>query len=348
MALVNDKQEILWKEIEQTIGPCAGFSPVKIAAIILNARAMAQLANHFHIIGDAFMQTLCLKRLSHLLKVGNLHGQVVLNLAYGLLLRLLAGHEKIGGINLILFVERNTGKRQWINLFNTLNLIAPIDNAKQIVAIGKRYVHGVSLHSDLASVQRNIVAHIKSVKQAAEQLVAVHRHAHFQVDYVLVKGRGVSHSVDAGHAAHHNYVPATAQEGAGGGKPQLVNLVIDGKVFLNVSVRCGDIGFGLVIVVITDIILHGVVGEELFHLAIELRRKRLVVAQNQCGTLATGNHIGNGKGLSASRHTQKGLRKQAVLKPPHQLVYGFGLVSRRLVGRCKFKFLQSKGIILFS
>ena len=61
----------------------------------------------------------------------------------------------------------------------------------------------------------------------------------------------------------------------------LVDLVVDGGVLLDVGVGRGDVGLGLVVVVVGDEVLDGVVGEELLELAVELGRQGLVVGEDQ-------------------------------------------------------------------
>jgi hypothetical protein len=57
---------------------------------------------------------------------------------------------------------------------------------------------------------------------------------------------------------------------------QLVDLVIDRRVLLDVGVGRGDVGFGLVVVVVGDEVLDGVLGKELLELGVELGRQGLV------------------------------------------------------------------------
>ena len=59
--------------------------------------------------------------------------------------------------------------------------------------------------------------------------------------------------------------------------PELVYLVVDGRVLGNVGVRRWDIGFGLIIIIIGHKILYCILREHLLEFSVELRRKRLVV-----------------------------------------------------------------------
>ena len=55
MTFINYNQEIIRKEIKQTIGAGTCRTPVKIAGIVLNPRTMSEFTNHFHIIGYPFI-----------------------------------------------------------------------------------------------------------------------------------------------------------------------------------------------------------------------------------------------------------------------------------------------------
>jgi hypothetical protein len=66
-------------------------------------------------------------------------------------------------------------------------------------------------------------------------------------------------------------------------------------VLFNVRVGDGDVRLRLVVVVVADEIFHGIVGEELPELAVELGRQRLVVRQHQHGPFELRNGVGDGE-----------------------------------------------------
>ena len=55
-----------------------------------------------------------------------------------------------------------------------------------------------------------------------------------------------------------------------------VDLVVDERVLLDVGVRLGDVGLGLVVVVVGDEVLDRVLREERLELAVQLGGQRLV------------------------------------------------------------------------
>ena len=107
---------------------------------------------------------------------------------------------------------------------------------------------------------------------------------------------------------------------------QTVDLIVDGAVLFNVGIGTGDVGFGLVVIVVGNKILHRIVREERAELGAELGRQRLIMGQHQRGAVAPGDHVGHGKGLAG--HTQQGLAAVAPLNALYQLLNGLGLVTR--------------------
>jgi hypothetical protein len=93
---------------------------------------------------------------------------------------------------------------------------------------------------------------------------------------------GRAQAVDARHAGHDDHV-AAADQGAGGGQAQAVDLVVDRGVLLDVDVALGDVRFGLVVVVVADEVVDGVVGEELLELGVELGGQVLLCDMTSVG-----------------------------------------------------------------
>ncbi len=75
-------------------------------------------------------------------------------------------------------------------------------------------------------------------------------------------------------------------------------MIVDGGILLDEGIGGRHIGFGLVVVVVRDEILHRIVGKELLHLAIELGGKGLVRGQNHGRAIEGGDDVGHGEGLA--------------------------------------------------
>ena len=121
---------------------------------------------------------------------------------------------------------------------------------------------------------------ILDVHQAQQQLLAVDGLALDQADHHALVIAGRTQAVDARDAGDDDDVLA-ADQGAGGGQAQAVDVLVDERVLLDVDVALRDVGFGLVVVVIADEVVDGVAREEAAELLVELGRQRLVVGQDQ-------------------------------------------------------------------
>jgi hypothetical protein len=141
-----------------------------------------------------------------------------------------------------------------------------------------------------------------------------------------VVGLGGAQAVDAGHRGHDDDVLAV-EEGPGGGVAQAVNGVVDGGVLFNIEIRLGDVGLGLVVVVIADEILHRVIGKELLELAVELGRQGLVGGQHQRRQIHPGNDVGYGEGLTGAGDAQEDLVGLTLAEPVSQGPDSRGLVA---------------------
>ena len=198
VALVDDHQVILREKVEQAVGTSTGFASVKVARVVLDTRAVAQLAQHLHIIGDTFVEALGLKGLAYLAEVLDLTGEVVLNLIDGLQRALLAGHEEVGGVYLVAVVAVHAHAAHGVYLLDGVDLVVPELYAQCIVGVGEVDVHGVALDAEVAAPGVEVVAHVEAVHQAAQQHVAVELHAHVHLDHAVVELGRVAHTVYTG------------------------------------------------------------------------------------------------------------------------------------------------------
>ena len=57
---------------------------------------------------------------------------------------------------------------------------------------------------------------------------------------------------------------------------QFINIVVDRGIFFDIGVRGRYVGFWLIVIVVTDKILHGIVGKKLSKFAVELSCKGLI------------------------------------------------------------------------
>ena len=151
--------------------------------------------------------------------------------------------------------------------------------------------------------------------------------AHEEQHPVVRLGR--AEAVDAGDGGHDDHVPPL-EEAAGRGEAHPVDLVVDGRFLLDVGVGLGDVGLGLVVVVVGDEVLDRVLGEEGLELLVELGGQGLVVGEDERRPVHPGEHGSDGEGLAAARDPEQDLVLVPPQEPRRQLVDGPRLVAAGL------------------
>ena len=121
-------------------------------------------------------------------------------------------------------------------------------------------------------------------------------------------------AVDARDRRDDDDVPPREQRG-GGRVAQPVDVVVEGRVLLDVEVGLGHVGLGLVVVVVGDEVLDGVVGEELPELVAELRGERLVVRDHERRALHLLDDPGHRRRLAGAGRAEQGLVAVARRRP---------------------------------
>ena len=108
---------------------------------------------------------------------------------------------------------------------------------------------------------------------------------------------------------------------------QLVDIVVDGRILLDIGIRSGHIGFRLVVVVIADEILHGIVREKLAEFVVQLGGQRLVGRQYQRGAPACGDDIGHAEGLAGTGDAKQHLGRHTGADIGDKPVNGLRLIA---------------------
>jgi hypothetical protein len=136
------------------------------------------------------------------------------------------------------------------------------------------------------------------------------------------------------------------QQRLGRRQPHLLDVLVDRAVLVDEGVRRGDVGLGLVVVVVADEVLDRVVREEGLELAVQLRRQGLVGRHHQGRLLHVLDDVGDGVGLARAGHAQQRLLRQAVLEAGGQPRDRLRLVARRREGRNQPEAVLADGSIV--
>ena len=147
----------------------------------------------------------------------------------------------------------------------------------------------------------HVVPVILDLDQLRHHFIPVLDHARAQGDHHVLIVHRVSQTVDTGYTGNDDDIAAFGQR-HGGGETELVDLIVDGGVLGDVGIRGGDVGFGLVVVIVGDKVFNRIVREELFEFTIQLRCECLIMGNDQCRLVQLRYHICHRKCLSRSRN----------------------------------------------
>ena len=146
----------------------------------------------------------------------------------------------------------------------------------------------------------------------------------------LEDGRAVvdrrADAVDAAHRRDDDHVAALEQR-VRRGVPQPVDLVVAGRVLLDVRVAPGQVRLGLVVVEVADEVLDRVVREEVAELRVQLRGEGLVVGEDERRPLGGLDDLGDRQRLAGPGRAEQDLVVEALREAVGQALDRLGLVA---------------------
>ena len=226
----------------------------------------------------------------------------------------------------------NNLPRQHIKLQNPVHFITKqLDAHRPVVIACRENLDDIPPHPEIASLQHQIISLILHSDQPPENGIPVRFLPLVQGQHHLMIAFRGAETINTGHTGNHNHIPPL-KEGAGGRVPQLINLIIDGRILLNICIRGGNIRLRLVIIIIADKITYIIIGKKSLELAGQLCRQRLVVGNDQGRPLYLLNQLGDGKGLARAGSSQQHLGLLPILNACRQIRHCLWLVPHRLKG----------------
>ena len=209
-----------------------------------------------------------------------------------------------------------------------LDLVAEQLDPVADLLVGRPELDDVPPHPELAPLERDVVAVVLDIHELQQHLVAVDDVAQPEPHHHLAVVFRRAQAVDARDARHHDHVLA-ADQGAGAGEPQPLDLVVDRGILLDVDVALGDVGLGLIVVVVADEVADRVVREEVLELGVELRGERLVVRHHQRRPTVLGDDVGHGERLARASDAHQGLMGLTPAQAVHQALDRLRLIAGR-------------------
>ena len=326
MGLVDDRQEVVGEVVEQTLRRLAGGAAGERTRVVLDAVAVAELAHHLDVVLRALADALRLDVLLALLEEEKPLLQLLRDPLVGGLHLLLRHHELLGG--------RDDGGRHGDaglevghgELADGVDLVAEELHADAVRRVGGEDVHHVPAHAERAGGVVEVVAHVLRGDEPVHEAAASAALALLEADCQIAVLRRFAETVDAAHGGDHNHV-ATRDERVRGGEAVALDLLVDRGVLLDVGVGLGDVRLGLVVVVVGDEVLNGVFGEELAQLGEQLGGERLVVREDERGTVPARNDVRHRERLAAAGHALEHEPVLALFKPLHDCIDRLRLVA---------------------
>ena len=312
VGLVDEADEVVREVVDQAVRPRAGRARVEDPRVVLDPRAEADLAQHLHVVLGALAQAVRLEQLALLLE----HRAALVELAPDLGHRLLEPalldvvvRGRPDGDVLEVVADQLAGQR--VEVLQALDLVAEQHRPERRLLVGGEDLQRVPAHAERAAPERLVVAVVLQRDELAQQLVAVDVAALDQHLAVRVVGLGRAEAEDARDRGDDHDVAAREQRRRRG-VAQPVDLLVDRRVLLDVEVARGDVGLGLVVVVVGDEVLDRVAREVGPELVAELRGERLVVRDHErrpLQALDRGRHRHRlaGAGGAEQRHPARAL-----------------------------------------
>ena len=125
--------------------------------------------------------------------------------------------------------------RQRINLGDALHLVAEELHAQDRLLAGGLHLERVAAHTELGATEGGVVALVLQVDEVAQDGIAaiLPRLAHLEDGGAVIDRR--AEAVDARDRGDDDRV-ATLEERLGGCVPELINLIIAARVFLDIGI----------------------------------------------------------------------------------------------------------------
>ena len=202
--------------------------------------------------------------------------------------------------------------RERVEVGDLLDLVAEQRDPVRRLRRGRLHLDHVALDPKAAAAEQGVVADVLRVDQLPQQLVAVVLLPHGEVDEPRLVLLRRAEAVDARDGRDDDRV-AARQERRGGGVAEAVDVVVPGRVLLDVEVGLRHVRLRLVVVVVGDEVLDGVLREELAELVAELRGERLVVRDHERRPLQLLDDPRHRRRLAGARGAEQGL--EAVARP---------------------------------
>ena len=132
----------------------------------------------------------------------------------------------------------------------------------QLGMLSWKHIDGVAPNTKFAATEVLVVALVLHAYELRDHIALADLVARAQSHDHAVIAFGFANAVNGRDSGHDDHITALHQT-LGARQTHLLNVLVDGRIFFNEQIALRHIGLWLVVVVVTNKILHRVFGEEL-------------------------------------------------------------------------------------
>ena len=328
--LVDEDDHVLGEVVEQRERVRARRTALEDPRVVLDPVAEAELLHHLEVVLGALPEPVGLEQLALGLELLDALLQLVPDLVDGALDRRPRG-DVLGGRpdrDVVQLRQHLAGER--VEVRDLLDLVAEERDAVRALLVRRLHLDHVAAHTEAPAAEHSVVADVLAVDQLAQDEVAVVLLPHVEDQHALAPLLRRAEAVDARDRRDDHDV-AAREERRGRGEPEPRDVVVLGRVLLDVEVGLRDVRLGLVVVVVGDEVLDRVRREELAELVAELRGERLVVGDHERRALDLLDDPGHRRRLARAGRAEHGLEALARVDALGELRDRLRLVAGGLV-----------------
>ena len=171
--LIDHEQEVVGEVIDETGGPLAGRPRREVAGIVLDPRAVADLAQHLEVVLGARAEALRLEELPFALEGPEALGQLGIDPRDPVLEPGFGGDEVLGGIDCQPVDRAQGAAGHRVDDRDPIHGIAEHLDADRVLLVGGADLDHVAAHAEGAAPPVDVVSRVLDVHEAAEDLVPV-------------------------------------------------------------------------------------------------------------------------------------------------------------------------------
>ena len=230
---------------------------------------------------------------------------------------------------------------QGIESRDAVNLITEEFHTDCLVAgLRREDFQDIAAYAERSPLKLHLRAVILVPDQFMDHLVPVLLHSRPERHHHAFIVNGAAQTVDAGNGGDNDHILSFRKRHSRR-QAELIDLVIDVRVFFNIGIRRRNIRLRLIIIVIRDEILHRVLREVFLHLTVQLASQGFIVRNDQGRLFQCRDDVRHRKGLAGAGHPQQGLELIPLKEALRQCLNRFRLVAHGLIWRMKLEFCHS-------